>query len=249
MIDDRSSVMEDTSHVFDVWRDIRHFLKQPSILGPPQVRDAFAVKQVGALLLLALLIAAAFILVFEGAEQWMGVQLPEQEYSPIDEMPGLFLLLAVILAPLIEETLFRLWLDGRPTHVKLVICILTWIVGLWLVAKMVEGPATWPVILMLTSLAVILGMTWIAKTRGQGTSELYRHVFPILFWVSAFFFGLAHLLNYAVADRYTALPLILSQTIGGVLLAYCRLRYGMWANISVHAAFNGVLVVIIFALE
>ncbi len=70
----------------------------------------------------------------------------------------------------------------------------------------------------------------------------YMHIFPIIFWSQAILFGLMHLFNYAGATRLALLPFIVPQLIGGMIWGYARIRYGWWANIAMHMAYNFIVV-------
>lgn len=246
MTDDRSSMMEIKPRLFDVWRDFLAFVMRPRLLGLVQPRDASAVKQVGALLLLALVLTVVFLLLEFIAELGPGVSLPGLEYDLFDQSPAMVIFSAIILAPLLEEVLFRSWLEGRPTSLKLIAGIVMAIACIWLSIRLLDGLVEVMAILILPLGIFFFALLWIANTNGRAAGRVYHRVFPALFWLSSIGFGLIHLTNYVVDDRIAALPLIFPQALIGLILGYARLRYGMWANIALHASYNTVLVMMVF---
>lgn len=179
------------------------------------------------LLKFAIAIPFLFILFLIGADEF------EHALSMEEENLVVFGIFVVALAPLIEESIFRLHLDLKRSNViwSLVLLFLTFRDN-WV-----------PFALTFLYLAFLLFAVLWKKT-------------PELKWVifsSAVLFGLAHMANYSDFDygRYFYLVpfLIGSQVCGGFVLSYIRLNYGMkWAILN-HASFNAILFLPIFFLE
>lgn len=131
----------------------------------------------------------------------------------------------VLFAPLLEESIFRLHLNLKKSNIL-------WGLGLsFLIFR-----ENWvPFALTFLYLAFLLFAVLRKKT-------------PELKWVifiSAVLFGLVHMANYSEFDYgkyFYLIPILIgSQVVGGLLLGYVRLNYGMkWAILN-HASFNAIL--------
>ncbi|MEC3879700.1 CPBP family intramembrane glutamic endopeptidase [Parapedobacter sp. 10938] len=73
-----------------------------------------------------------------------------------------------------------------------------------------------------------------------------NRVLKVAMYISSVFFGLYHLSNYANQEVlfYALAPIIVgSQLLGGFLLAYLRLKYGLRWAILLHAVFNALFTI------
>ncbi len=70
--------------------------------------------------------------------------------------------------------------------------------------------------------------------------------FPYIFYMSAISFGVVHIFNYEHYSLLQLLPMIIPQIIGGLILGYVRLQFGLWSAIAMHAMSNGILVSLIW---
>ncbi len=232
------------ANVGGVWREFFDFLRNPRL---PAERIAFgrtAVGQVGILLLLDLIVAFLFFAIVLTVES-TGVELPQ----PIEEDWTVFqtILLVVILAPPIEELIFRAGLSGRTWAVAL--SLSPWLfVAVLIAITLIQGP-------MEVATGVMLGLVWIAATAivmafqrdGRLVSDSYRRLFPYAFWISSGLFGFMHVFNYDDPMRLAVLLMVIPQFTGGMILGYVRVHYGMWANITQHAVFNAIAVALYYA--
>ena len=206
--------------------------------------------------LIKLLGFAFLMLIFAGMVmglvfQVAGVTLPE----PSDDFTKMmnranFVFLAAIVAPLLEETLFRSWLGGR------------W--GILIAGPLLLVAAA--LIVISGSDAVDLNIKLFAAITVIGAASLYlsryaairkrpavlegavRTVFPYAFWGSCLAFGLMHLANYDTGDMGLLLPLaVLPQFLVGVILGFVRMRFGLLCAMVFHGAYN-ISVLTIFTL-
>lgn len=208
-------------HMSQIFNDLRLFIKNP------QVKVAVArlsPKNFFGLLLMtfALVIPYAWVLYWVGVGQFDNVMedfMRDHKY--------LVLVLAVIMAPLLEETIFRY-------HLSLQVKAIWWSLALsllmlsqmWLIA-----------VALLLYLIVLLVMALNDKK-----PPLY-----LVVYVSAFFFGIVHLGNYRdfdfLASFYWIPFLVGIQFVLGLVLSFIRLNFGLAKAIYFHAAYNAVLVV------
>ena len=171
------------------------------------------------------------------------VRLPDQSEAvqKVQENSSAYIRQALIIAPIAEELLFRSWLRS-PTG------IFYWLPGITLsLAALValgseainETQAT--VVLSLLAIVTVLYITrYYAAKRTPGALELAaRSIFPRVFWASAIFFALLHLLNYSLEGfNPVFVLLVVPQLIVGLTLGYVRMKYGLAHAILFHSAYN-----------
>ncbi|MFM7379415.1 MAG: type II CAAX prenyl endopeptidase Rce1 family protein [Erythrobacter sp.] len=147
---------------------------------------------------------------------------------------------ALVLAPVLEELLFRGWLTGRIAALRFAIWGFA-ALGLFAASLMVATDVA--ELLGLAGVAVVLmGLVQWSRTRERDTAVpawFIRH-FGWFVWGSTVLFGLIHLGNYEPLESPLGLLVVLPQTIGGLLLAYTRTRLGLGAAIAHHAAYNAI---------
>lgn len=174
--------------------------------------------------------------------QFAGVTMPEpaEEFSEMMNSPN-FIFLAAVMAPLVEEVLFRSWL-GRGWGVLLAAPLLLVVAALLVITgaealapgvKMISG-----IVVIAAAILYLTRYVAVRKTPGA-VDAAARTVFPYAFWGSCLAFGLMHLANYEGGDMGLLLPLVvLPQFLIGVILAFIRMRHGLLCAIGFHAAYN-----------
>lgn len=150
-----------------------------------------------------------------------------------------FILMAVFIAPLVEELAFRAGLrNARYT--------------------LFFGPAL--LILMRASsltlalggaavFALILLLDWLYRRHGarpgltMRRGRAYLACFPLVFWTYSAAFALTHLNNFDYSTKATVLmPLVLlPQLFCGLVFGYIRIRHGLLHGMLLHAAYNASL--------
>ncbi|MEP3890986.1 MAG: CPBP family intramembrane glutamic endopeptidase [Hellea sp.] len=236
-----------------VLKDMTRYLRKPH---PIARRDAFTPDTVLALLkLLGFTFLMLPILgIFMGALfAATGVTLPEpsEEFADMASRPN-FIILAAIIAPLIEELLFRSWL-GKRWGVFLVAPLL--LVGLALLILMGTDDVTSGIryagaIAVIGSASLYMSRYLKARQEEGVLDQALQRIFPFAFWGSSLGFGLMHLANYEGGEMGLLLPLIiLPQFVVGVILGYVRMRFGLWCAIFFHGAYNTVLLTVFSKLS
>jgi len=154
-----------------------------------------------------------------------------------DSYWGLFVLV-VIMAPLIEETLFRMWL--RPQKKNLI-----FFSGLFAALSFYElikaNYIHAGIFLVLTS--AFLPFIYHVRYRKRLQRWIIVH-FGLLFYLSFIFFGLFHITNFLPLRTPVLLlaPLItLPQLFVGSALGYIRMKYGIVYSMFLHSIFNLML--------
>lgn len=213
------------------------FVRSPSPVDADTRRDAGWWKALGALTALDLLIAALLLGLFWMIEQ-SGVVLPEVE--EFDFSPPVLFLLAVVVAPLCEEPLFRGWLSGNRAALNFA----TWtVLALVLIGLGLILPDGIDSVAVFGGLLILFGayFHW-RRTReaNGGVPDWFARNYGPIVYGSSIIFGAIHLTNF---DEFSALHMlvVLPQTLGGLVLAFTRTRLGLRAAIYQHAAFNAVV--------
>ena len=196
------------------------------------------------MLLLDWIVVACFV-ASALALQSAGIELPQQiddEWTPFQTV-----LFVVILAPPLEEVVFRVGLSGQ--RWALVLFAAPWLLLATLFAAFfLIGPLDMGTIL-------ILSLGWLASTlvmvayhwRNRTVSERYRRLFPYAFWLTSASFGLLHMFNYEEPIGLAVLLMVIPQLTGGMMLGYVRVKFGMWSNITQHVTHNAVAVALYYA--
>lgn len=145
---------------------------------------------------------------------------------------------AVIVAPILEELIFRGWLGKNRLVLAgsffLVLCIL----GLFLLPKISLGGlygiafgVSYMVMIFVLSLVILFSKHF----RSNITNFVTNH-FRLFFYLSAILFGMAHISNNTMLREFWYLtPLFaLPQLWGGLVLGYIRTRFGILYSILTH---------------
>lgn len=141
-----------------------------------------------------------------------------------------FMLMAVLLAPPLEEFLFRLPLRYSRRNLRI-----------WLVFTALFALA-FQYILSLILFSFWLYWLTLGKDRQFEVKimRFYKRFGVAIFWFFALFFAAIHLSNFTAGDLplHLYLPAIVPQIIAGISLGVTRLRLGFWWAMLLHALFN-----------
>ncbi|OKL38863.1 CPBP family glutamic-type intramembrane protease [Pontibacter flavimaris] len=154
--------------------------------------------------------------------------------------------MAVLLAPLTEELVFRLPLVYSRSFI--VVAVLSFSICYGPVLAQAAGAPAWLVAAGALLLVILLGgYLWSRKWQAS-MYLLWKRRFGLVFYTSTVLFGLLHLLNY----QRSALPLalllllLLPKLVGGVFLGYTRLRLGMGWAVALHMYHNLMVLLLLF---
>ncbi len=199
----------------------------------------------GRALLLALLALFAFDLALDTLVVGLTTLLDSELGflpAPIEEDATLAedLFSYLLLAPVLEELVYRGWLTGRVAALRFALY------GFGAEAMFIGALLVSPDMAMLLALAgvalALAGLVHWSLTRDRDTAvpEWFARHFHWFVWGSTLLFGLMHLGNYEPLTHPLGMLVVLPQTIGGLLLAYTRTRLGLGAAMLHHAAYNAV---------
>tara|TARA_B100000900_G_scaffold414057_1_gene439598 strand:- start:3904 stop:4554 length:651 start_codon:yes stop_codon:yes gene_type:complete len=198
------------------FRDLWYFIKKPVEL--KQVRIPLKVK-IGTCLALFIIQIPPLL----GLSALLGgleiLGLWEDDMHRLQKIfkemkPGLIFFFAVIIAPFLEEIMFRLGLKLRSNFLIL-----------------------WP--LQLLILLQVSNKINLLKTIRNFWNKFYAWIFYLI----TIAFGLIHILNFKPSlNIYLLAPVLVApQILIGINLGYLRIRFGLIWSILFHAFYNGIL--------
>jgi membrane protease YdiL (CAAX protease family) len=146
----------------------------------------------------------------------------------------------LLLAPVLEELVYRGWLTGRTAALRF--ASYGFAAEALFVAALFTQEATARVLALGAAGLVFAGLVqWLAtRERDTAVPAWFTRHFHWLVWGSALLFGLMHLGNYEALTHPLGVLVVLPHTIGGLLLAYTRTRLGLGAAMLHHAAYNAL---------
>lgn len=231
--------IETSAPSLPILRELAAFLKRPAVLTPWGLRRAetwralpvLAAMHVGGLLLVILPLIGLW-------QSHFALPLPDA----FGKLPGGWLLpVTVLIAPVLEEMIFRGWQTGRPRALWLLGCLFAF------AALTITSRAMAPLVLAGLLLALVIaaagGWWWLRRRQAPAA---YCAAYPAVFWIVAILFAGIHLTNYPSASLLS-LPMVLPQLWAAVLLGFTRQRIGLPAAILQHALANGASMALVMA--
>lgn len=161
--------------------------------------------------------------------------------------PIRFAFLAIIVAPLVEEFIWRFGLRLTPLRSSFLLafsCLFA-INSCWEYVPSVWGKTVLFGVGFLSSVRVFM---YANKPENFARMDRWWQAnFRFIFYGSALLFGLAHMKNVpSIGTNHILLaPLLtLPQIVLGTSLGYTRMAYGYWYNVVIHAMANSIAVLI-----
>lgn len=223
----------DSLHPTPILREFLGFLKRPAVLTPMGLRAPGALKMLGKLV--ALHVGVLLLLVLPILYGWqLAFALPAPDaFGKV--APKLLPLLVIVLAPLLEELVFRGWQTGRPRALWLLGCTIA------LVVLLLERAALSPRLAAgaLGGIVLVAALGWFVLRR-KATPGWYVRAFPATYYGVVLLFAGLHLINYPSA-ALLGIPMVLPQLWAALILGFVRLRIGLPASILAHAIANGTV--------
>ena len=170
-----------------------------------------------------------------------GVTFPENSNSLLEPNVRTFAL-AVGLAPILEEMIFRGPLSGKLTHLLAVAVIIATIA---IIGISNAGPLPSIAIFAAALLAIILLKITMG---GRAPLPWFARRFPLFFWLSTVAFAALHFLNFQDGLAWILIPLVAPQFILGTICGYLRVSHGLWSSVLLHALHNATALGIAFSL-
>ena len=158
----------------------------------------------------------------------------------------LSILVGSVLGPIIEEFLFRYYLNKLFGNL-LYIFINTTI----LIYSFTElTTKQFLIYILLAAIMIYLINIFLKKNYASRRMifQLFKKYFYLLFYLSALTFGLVHVGNYQICHNHSILIifLVLPQLFAGLILGYARLKYGIFTSIILHSLNNFIAIGLMF---
>jgi membrane protease YdiL (CAAX protease family) len=154
------------------------------------------------------------------------------------------LLMGAGVAPLIEETLFRGWLDGRKRNLVFVIGLLLSFGAIWGLSLALP---TQPLVTAGVGLALLVLTAVLTWRAGTSVPAWYQRYFPAFYFLSAVAFAISHFSNYSLDRPWLLVPFVLPQLVAGLIFGFARVRFGFWANLLLHMSSNALFLGLMIA--
>lgn len=212
-------------------REFAGWLRRPHRLDPMGLRAPGAVRRLA--VLTALMVAGLLLVLLPVLGLWQSLfSLPAPDaFGKLE--PQLMIPIVLLIAPVLEEMLFRGWLTGRVRALWLLACALAFSVLLY---GSTQGLSPLAVGASFLVLLVAAPLGWFLLRR-KGTPPWFDMAFGMIFYLSAACFALVHMANYP-SFSLLALPLVLPQLWAGLMLGFIRMRIGLVASMLAHALSN-----------
>lgn len=212
------------------------FLKQPRLLRFSKDGKS-ASKDLVWLLLLDLLFAGILVSIYLLLEKYHLIRTYETfdlfKYGFVGAM-----ILCCVLAPLIEESMFRYQLRKW----KLAICFIMISLAAIMAYFFKNENIKFVIYVAFLVLAITIYAT-VSSMRKRRLYSLWRKYYGFHFYFTALVFGIIHLGNIkglTLTDPSFVIYM-LSQSFGALTMGYIRLKYGLRYSILLHGLFNAIL--------
>jgi len=155
-------------------------------------------------------------------------------YQDIGESTLELLFYGVILAPILEELMFRMPLKYRESHLKVY----------FIVISLFFFAAHWSIGLLALATSITLAtFSWKTKFK-HDLAHYHKKYSREIFWVLTSLFALVHIFNYTPETiPFWVYPfMVIPQFISGFLFGIVRIRFGLRYSMLLHACLNLILI-------
>lgn len=166
-------------------------------------------------------------------------------FNLMDESPLAFILMAVIIAPLLEESMFRTLIKPSFTEIYIFICAVLAFVGLGFIPQEAHSLLKYGLVI-LSAIIIFLFLQSLKPSRFLRIFRiiLYRN-YKFIWLLTAALFGLVHIWNYVEGWQFDLILflLIFPRIIAGYFFGKIKVENGslLWP-ITMHAMNNGIVV-------
>lgn len=204
-------------NIKETYTDLLSFLKNPRDEAGPELSIAQKFNTVISLLIIEIPLMAVLILLISGLET---LGLIDADNHKILDMIKTFpvvmlLILTVVIGPMIEELIFRLYLRYKNNYA----------------------------LHFLISIVSLTGVRNEQKAETFFIS-LWKKRYKFIFYFSAMIFGLIHITNYEFSYTILLLSpiLVAPQIISGLIIGYLRVRMGFVSGLVLHSLHNAFFI-------
>ena len=205
------------NNIKETYTDLLAFLKNPKDEAGPELSIAQKFKTVISLLIIEIPLMGILVLLISGLET-LGL-IDSDNHKILDMIKSypvvLLFVLTVVIGPLIEELIFRLYLRYKNNYA----------------------------LHFLISLVSLMGARKEQKAETFFIS-LWKKRYKFLFYFSAVIFGLVHISNFEFSYSILLLSpiLVAPQIILGLVIGYLRVRIGFVSGLVLHSLHNAFFI-------
>lgn len=161
--------------------------------------------------------------------------------------PLAYLVLAGIILPFYEETLFRLSLSYKRVYLALSVSCL----GYYLCTKLIYGirlttfdESLWIRLGASILLGVVYFLLLLQKRYSDYFQKIWATKFTVIYYLSAVLFAALHIFNFEMTlTNLLLIPILtLPQLFSGLVMGYMRVRFGFIYPLLLHMITNTVFV-------
>ncbi|SHF88577.1 CAAX protease self-immunity [Salegentibacter echinorum] len=165
-------------------------------------------------------------------------------FNLMDESPFTFIFMAVVIAPVLEESMFRTLIKPSFTEIYIFICAILAFISLGFIPLEAHALLKFGIII-LSGVIIFLFLqslkpsTWFRKFR----IFLHRN-YRMVWWLSAIIFGVVHIWNYVEGWQFDLILflLIFPRIIAGYFFGKIKLEnHSLLWPIAMHAMNNGIV--------
>ena len=166
-------------------------------------------------------------------------------FNLMDESPLAFILMAVVIAPILEESMFRTLIKPSFTEIYIFICAVIAFVGLGFIPQEAHSLLKYGLVI-LSAIIIFLFLQSLKPSRFLRVFRLilYRN-YKFVWLLTAALFGLVHIWNYVEGWQFDLILflLIFPRIIAGYFFGKIKVENGnlIWP-ITMHAMNNGIVV-------
>lgn len=217
----------------DILKGFSCYVKKPDPFVHLQKRSVFY-NQLFPLVIICLTFSFASVVLTETLQSLHIINhLPDFDLFKLKEKKMMLFLMVVLIAPIIEELIFRFQLKS------FALAFLFYFLAFAEVCyQTLSGVRL--VVAIITLIAVIAVIFTYVNQNRLTRLKFIRKAFPIHFYFTAICFGLAHISNYQNPFEYgpAIILLVLPQLFLGFALGYTRMKFGIFQSMALHAAYN-----------
>ncbi len=153
-----------------------------------------------------------------------------------EQSKWLFISLAVVLAPLMEELIFRLHLRYPLLGLWLIFTGVTFgIISFFL--DIYSCPFLWTMTVVAFLAAAIIYLS--REIIAQPMTLFYNRRFGFIFYITVLIFAFVHIFNYTDLSNWIVAPLlVLPQLLISLFLGYVRVRNNVYMSMYFHGLYN-----------
>lgn len=166
----------------------------------------------------------------------------------LEEAPFKLVILAVVLAPLIEEGMFRTLIKPTPNELIFFLCIWLFVITLAVIPENVNWMIKYGFLLLFFILSFIFLREFIPGSWQKNLCRLLSRYYRVVWIITAIIFGMVHIFNYVEGFElnFVLMLLIFPRIIAGYFFGKIKVENkGLVWPMAMHAMNNGLVFIVL----